>query len=1156
MKKTISYLLIAALAFTMSFAASQPAEVSASSGIGSGGKIVKNTQTGQTKEANYKEGQALVVMSDEYMGKATKSAVAKSLEGDISVKKVWDFEDVDASADKKKSAKTLSESNSGNNDDVKVALVESTSLSATEMVKKLNKDPQVKIASLNYRKKASAVTNDAYSDQQWALQNTGQNGGTEGKDTNVESAWDSGATGEDKVVAIIDTGVDYTHEDLSGSIWENPYGKKLAGEHGYDFANGDADPLDDNGHGSHCAGIIGAAYNNAAGISGINKKVKIMPLKFLDKDGSGWDDDAIASYNYINRAINLGTNVVAVNNSWGGEGDTTVYSYLMDLLGEKGAVSVCAAGNENADLNDKKNYAPCQADSDYNIVVAASNENGELAGFSNYGNKYVDVAAPGTDILSTVSYNCFNPSLYREDTSKCSSNFNDYESTSSFALPADADIKINNEAVGTDKCEVKKNTSKNFGSSGSGSLQIDVKGAKKGDFVTVSFPYKQNATSETPAVSAMVTASGPKATEYNEFFGVMIPSYVDIADVDANEKIESIDDLGEDYMYGGIDGESNYWDHLYKTSSSGKTDVPKDRKICVAVECNYDGDYSIDLDDFGLSADNAAESTFGKYDFYNGTSMAAPQVTAAVALVGSVGSTSAVYDTIDKISTSVRTENGLNGKVSSNGTLDFSKTSVEPAVRGATVDWSKKQIHIKGYRFDSSSSVKIDGKSAAVVNVSSDGKDITVKDDDWINRKVDIEVISNGSSTVKDDVYLVRGKTSYQLLNQENDLTPSLSSAVTTDGTRLIYADSSDETSGMLLAYDPSNGVKEGFSYGAEVSFDGLFKAQNNSQANIKYSFGKELVYCDGAFYNISEMRETSESMIELDIWKNKRIKENGSNYATDNEGNIYSTDYKFTKIDPDADADEGEEVISSLGDLPKEVDNIGEGTLAAYNGKIYLIGGYDYTAKKMSSLVMVYDPAAKKWSKGPALPSGRAGGKAVQTGNSLVYTLGYSDTESCRKNLVFDGNSWKESGAELEALSSDKETLGGKEMYYFTGSIGVCAGGIMYAGTTADGLGDTYSFSTASDKFTATEYNNIKSPGSGCFVGTAVGGGMYGLDQQTNMYKVPISSGLVQVKTAIKKGGSLIGSNIGILPGAKVTLTPKAKKAITKCISNMKAKL
>ncbi len=254
-----------------------------------------------------------------------------------------------------------------------------------------------------------ASPNDPMFSDQWALKNTGQSGGKAESDLRAILAWQKSTGTTDVVVAVLDTGVDYTHPDLINNIWFRPdnvpqYTDNELGTindiHGYNAAENNGDPMDDNGHGTHCAGIIGAEGNNDQGIAGINWKVEIMPLKFLGRSGNGSTKDAIEAINYaIDRKKN-GVNIRVISASWG----STVYSKALgDVIraaGEEGILFVAAAGNSSTD-NDKRPHYPSNYDLPNVISVAASDHNDELASFSNYGIKTVHIAAPGKDILST-----------------------------------------------------------------------------------------------------------------------------------------------------------------------------------------------------------------------------------------------------------------------------------------------------------------------------------------------------------------------------------------------------------------------------------------------------------------------------------------------------------------------------------------------------------------------------------------------------------------------------------------------------------------------------------------------------------------------------------------------------------------------------------
>ena len=278
-------------------------------------------------------------------------------------------------------------------------------------------DPNVLYAEPNYRVFATQTPNDPRYAELWGLNNAGQTGGTIDVDVDAPEAWDV-TTGGNTLIAVIDTGVDYTHEDLAANMWTNPGeapGDGIDNDgngfiddvHGYDFANDDGDPMDDQGHGTHVAGTIGAVGNNGIGVTGVNWNARIMAVKFLDSGGSGSTADAIDAISY---ATAQGAKIS--NNSWGGyEPFSQAMNDAIAAAGAAGQVFVAGAGNGNflgfGQDNDVNPFYPASYNLDNIISVAAVDHNDERAVFSNFGATSVDLAAPGVDILSTRPGNAY-----------------------------------------------------------------------------------------------------------------------------------------------------------------------------------------------------------------------------------------------------------------------------------------------------------------------------------------------------------------------------------------------------------------------------------------------------------------------------------------------------------------------------------------------------------------------------------------------------------------------------------------------------------------------------------------------------------------------------------------------------------------------------
>lgn len=285
-------------------------------------------------------------------------------------------------------------------------LLDVRGVSVPEAVTRLRLDPRVEYAEPDYLVHALRAPNDPRYPEQYGLHNLGQTGGVAGADIGAEAAWDRFTGDPSIIVGVIDTGMDLTHPDLAPNLWTNPGEIPANGVdddgngyvddiHGYDFVNRDGDPTDDNGHGTHCCGVIAARGDDGVGIAGVNWRLQLMALKFLDYAGSGTSSNAVLALQY---AVRMGCRLTS--NSWGGGPASQAMLNAVAAAGAAGQLFVTAAGNAGSD-NDAVPVFPASYSAENILVVAATDHADQLTGFSNYGLTSVDIAAPGDQILST-----------------------------------------------------------------------------------------------------------------------------------------------------------------------------------------------------------------------------------------------------------------------------------------------------------------------------------------------------------------------------------------------------------------------------------------------------------------------------------------------------------------------------------------------------------------------------------------------------------------------------------------------------------------------------------------------------------------------------------------------------------------------------------
>uniref|UniRef100_N1ZU56 BIG2 domain-containing protein n=1 Tax=Eubacterium plexicaudatum ASF492 TaxID=1235802 RepID=N1ZU56_9FIRM len=592
----------------------------------------------QLEEGTYVKGEALVSMTTTQAAALTKEGTA-SFDKDIRVEECWEFGTAqDAQSEQIKDY---------------VALVSSDTYSTKELMEIAADRYYVDAVAPNSYAHLCDIGKDTLSDYQWYLDGTGsfrtESKGIRFSDLEAESFMQP-------VVALIDTGVDYTNEDLKDSMWVNPYQSKgVEGTYGYDFANDDDDPMDTDGHGTHCAGVIAAQQNNAAGITGISN-AKIMALKVV-KDNSDVFDvaGAIRAFEYIVRAQEMGVPVAAVNCSWGGSRDSgAVLNTLIDKMGANGALTVFAAGNDSIDWDAipmSLRTVPYDLDSKYVVVAGASDENDERVYFSDYGNTQVDLFAPGSNIVSTVQEAKFLPQFWTpEKRQQMTTYYNTVSSIDDFytasnirGLGSDYTVRLSYEPkVGcSDQTDGSlKYTVKNNRSFGLPIVKDDIfdGGMEQAGFIYLDVTDWNPDTEKTYYISCMMADND----------GDGVPAWESV------EKVSTKDDCRF-------------------VTSGGRTYL-----ALIGITTQKTRSTTYYFDNFAVSVADPDTDQFEKCDIMSGSSMAAPMVTGAVAVLRGVNPTYDAMGIRSLLMECTRSVDALENACVTGGILDLSGIVVQP----------------------------------------------------------------------------------------------------------------------------------------------------------------------------------------------------------------------------------------------------------------------------------------------------------------------------------------------------------------------------------------------------------------------------------------------------------------------------------------------
>lgn len=292
-----------------------------------------------------------------------------------------------------------------------------------DVMAELKQDPNVEYVEPDFKVHTTAtLSNDPYANVLWGLNNAGGSGAVADADIDLPEAWALHKPAFGLIVGVIDTGIDYTHPDLAPVVWVNTAedidkdgrftSRDLNGKDedsngyiddvaGWDWANGDNNPMDDKGHGTHVAGTIAARANNAIGVAGVAGRsgARVMALKFMDANGSGYTSNAIKALEYA-----AAKRALITNNSWGGGSYSQALYDAIYKYRQASGLFIASAGNNGANADSSPSY-PAAYNLDNIISVASMTSADALSSFSNFGAASVDLGAPGSNIYSTLPGN-------------------------------------------------------------------------------------------------------------------------------------------------------------------------------------------------------------------------------------------------------------------------------------------------------------------------------------------------------------------------------------------------------------------------------------------------------------------------------------------------------------------------------------------------------------------------------------------------------------------------------------------------------------------------------------------------------------------------------------------------------------------------------
>ncbi len=588
-----------------------------------------------------------------------------------------------------------------------------------------------------------------------------------GSDAQVPG-WNEDADNADGIVCTVDTGIDYNHADLKDNMVDlSAYAGKIGGgKYGINTSNDGSDendPMDVSGHGTHVAGIIAAQWDGN-GTSGAAKGVQLMSVKIGTDSGMSLEA-ALKGYAYISRALDAGLDIRVINNSWGADGTTVALNLAMTEVGKKGAISVCASGNDARDIDSYTLTPTGTSTSPYAIIVNSSSANGEASLYSDWGKECTDLYAPGAMIMSTI---CQTKSTYMPWLSFGSVSNNVAYDTFDGYGKVEVYAGYGTDAV-QEQNKVNSDGGHDYHFDTSGSISITGKQLKTADQgATANAKHRYAVTLKIPVAKSdleRVSCFGFSTTADKTDFSVVSTHYEAVGESGGAEFIQdqtstarAISNIGwESASVNFKDslGWANYDQLVWHPSSNQADSDDGYMLVSLMFETQSDSlsdDERVYLDCVGLG------STLAPYSLMNGTSMASPLAAAGAAICSTEidrgkPSSERALELVSLLKSCTAQKSQFEGKCTSNGILDLSKlndrSEAQPVITGTTLEEGEdaNYIAIEGAYFgDSTGAVTVAGYPAQVVSWSGSSVKVEVPSEVTSGKREVVLTTASGKS--------------------------------------------------------------------------------------------------------------------------------------------------------------------------------------------------------------------------------------------------------------------------------------------------------------------------------------------------------------------------------------------------------------------------